>query len=149
MSMKKNLFYVLMACCVALTATVFAACSSDDDDQTSYTYQMSFQSAMTDSGSNSKASGAITEALVLQIFQDKLNVSSTTFTKGSDDEVKTACEAAVEQLEGLNVSVTGYFAVTNVSTGTIVYQLYFDSGANSWGPNPYTWNGDTTQWKNN
>lgn len=132
--MRKNLYYVLMACCLALTTIVFAACSSDDDDQTAYTYQMNFESAMTDSSSNSKAAGAITEALIMQIFQEELNVSAATFTKGSDAEVLTGCEAAIEQLKGLNVSVTGTLTVSNVSTSKTVYQVYFDAGSNGLTP---------------
>ena len=131
--MKENLkkmSAMLTAVAIAVLACFSITSCDDDDPETDIIYTMGFSQMSSSSIEALNEMGAIESA-----FQTAINVDDNTFTmKGTasdcDKKVKAACEKAELSLKDNTWTGTYTFKVTNMNTGSAVYEHTFSKDDN-------------------
>ena len=109
MKVKKILFALFALVCVLAVSVSFSSCSEDDDNETLLYYNLGF----------SKMNGNLTEAAYIDdTFKAALGVTTDEFTSypGGDEKIKTNCDKAASQLNGMAFTGTYTYVVTKYTS---------------------------------
>lgn len=109
MKVKKILFTLFALVCVLAVSVSFSSCSKDDDNETLLYYRLGF----------SQMKGDFTEAAFIDdTFKAALGVTTDEFTSypGGDEKIKTNCDKAASQLNGMAFTGTYTYVVTKYTS---------------------------------